>query len=193
MSPTGEPLGVSEPLSDEQLMLAYAAGDTRAFEQLYGRHKRPLFAFVMRGLSTRALAEECFQEVWSRVIQSRARYRPDARFTTWMFQIAHNLLVDQYRRQRPTVDLDEARDDVEGQSEAPARPEAVLSEFERRRALQLAMDALPVDQRVVLLLRLEQELPLEEIASITGVGRETVKSRLRYAMDKLRERLGAPA
>ena len=68
-------------------------------------------------------------------------------------------------------------------------PERQLSEFEERRRLQLALDELPEEQREVILLRLEQELSLEEIGEMTGVGRETVKSRLRYAMDKLRQRL----
>ncbi len=181
---TGEP-------TDEDLMLAYAQGDIRAFETLYGRHRGPLYRFVLRGLSQRALADECFQEVWGRVVAARERYRPEAKFTTWLYQIAHNLLIDQYRRTRPEVSVSE---DEEGEvrefpDEAHRQPERQLSEFEERRRLQLALAELPDDQRLALQLRLEQELPLEEIARITGVGRETVKSRLRYALDKLKSRL----
>jgi RNA polymerase sigma-70 factor, ECF subfamily len=177
--------------SDEELMQHYAGGDTRAFELLYARHRRSLFGFLRRALDHPAHAEEAFQEVWSRIIQARARYRPDARFTTWMFQIAHNLLIDGHRRNRPTQgldQLDEARIDPE--ILRPEQPERALSAFEERRRLQLAIAELPEEQRVALQLRLAEELPLEEIASITGVGRETVKSRLRYAMDRLRARLG---
>lgn len=184
---------LDETTSDEQLMQRYAGGDVRAFELLYARHRRPLFGFLRRALDNPTLAEEAYQEVWSRIIQARARYRPDARFTTWMFQIAHNLLIDGHRRTRPTQtmeQLDESRIDPEVQR--PEQPERELSAFEERRRLQVAIEELPEEQRVALQLRLAEELPLEEIASITGVGRETVKSRLRYAMDRLRARLGEP-
>jgi RNA polymerase sigma-70 factor, ECF subfamily len=178
-------------ITDEDLMLAYAQGDVRAFETLYGRHRGPLYRFVLRGLSQRGLADECFQEVWSRVVVARERYRPEAKFSTWLYQIAHNLLVDQYRRARPEVSMSE---DEEGEvrqfpDDESRQPEHALSEFEERRRMQRALEELPDDQRVALQLRLEQELPLEEIARITGVGRETVKSRLRYALDKLKSRM----
>lgn len=183
--------GMTGETTDEDLMLAYAQGDVRAFETLYGRHRGPLFRFVLRGLTSRAVADECFQEVWARVVAARDRYRPDAKFTTWLYQIAHNLLVDTYRRTRPEVAMPENEDGEarDFADEEDLQPERQLSEFEERRRLQLALDELPADQRFALQLRLEQELPLEEIARIQGVGRETVKSRLRYALDKLKSRL----
>lgn len=171
-------------------MLAYAAGDIAAFEQLYARHRGPLYRFLVRGISPRATAEECFQEVWSRVVAARERYRPEARFSTWLYQIANNLLIDQYRRARPGVSID---DDETGALQIPAeateQPEPVLSRFEESRRLQQVLAELPEEQRIAVQLRLEQELSLEEIGEITGVGRETVKSRLRYALDKLKARL----
>ena len=175
--------------ADEPLMLAYAAGDATAFETLYSRHRGPLFRFMLRQVRDQALAEEFFQDVWQRVITARERYRPDAKFSTWLYQIAHNRLTDHWRasQHRPS-----AGDDAMEQAEAvpdPTTPERELSAFEERRRLQRALEELPEDQREVVLLRLEQELTLEEIGDITGVGRETVKSRLRYAMDKLRSRL----
>lgn len=181
---------MGEP-TDEDLMLAYAQGDVRAFDALYTRHRGSLFRFVLRGLSQRALADECFQDIWSRVITARERYRPEAKFSTWLYQIAHNLLVDQYRRARPEVSVSEDEDGEvrEFPDEESRQPERRLSEFEERRRVQLALQELPEEQRIALQLRLEQELPLEEIARITGVGRETVKSRLRYALDKLKSRL----
>jgi RNA polymerase sigma-70 factor (ECF subfamily) len=175
--------------NDEDLMLAYGAGDAAAFEALYSRHRGPLFRFLLRQLREHALAEELYQDVWQRVISARERYRPEAKFSTWLYQIAHNRLTDHWRAQahRPTAPED-AMDRAEREPD-PQTPERQLSAFEERRRLQLALEELPADQREVVLLRLEQELSLEEIGKITGVGRETVKSRLRYALDKLRHRL----
>ena len=172
--------------TDEALMLAWAGGDLRAFEALYSRHRSRLYSFLLRQLRDGALADEMFQDIWQRVIAARAGWQPDAAFTTWLFRIAHNRLNDHWRaaRHRPAAPID-ADERVAAIADART-PETQLSEFEQRRQLQLAMEQLPPEQREVLQLRLEQELSLEEIAEITGVGRETVKSRLRYAMDKLR-------
>ena len=176
--------------SDDTLMLAYAAGDAAAFEQLYARHRGKLYRYLQRQLRDNALADELFQDVWQRVIGARAGWKPDAGFATWLYTIAHHRLGDHWRslKYRPAAPTD--ADERLARVADPDTPERVLSEFERRRQLQLALDDLPEEQREVLL-RLEQELTLEEIATITGVGRETVKSRLRYAMDKLRARLPA--
>jgi RNA polymerase sigma-70 factor (ECF subfamily) len=176
--------------ADEELMLAYGRGDAAAFDALYARHRGGLYRFLLRGLSNRATAEEVYQEVWSRVIAARQRYRPEAKFSTWLYQIAHNLLVDQYRRKAPEQDGADIEVALAQFADDDGRqPERELSSFEERRRLQQAIGALPDEQRIALQLRLEQELSLEEIGRITGAGRETVKSRLRYAMDKLRERL----
>jgi RNA polymerase sigma factor (sigma-70 family) len=176
-------------LTDEELMVAYAAGDSAAFETLYSRHRGPLFRFMLHQVREHGTAEELYQDVWQRVITARERYRPEARFSTWLFQIAHNRLTDHWRAQqhRPAAPAD-AVERAEREAD-PQTPERQLSAFEERRRLQLALQELPADQREVVLLRLEQELSLEQIGEITGVGRETVKSRLRYALDKLRLRL----
>lgn len=176
--------------SDDVLMLAWTGGDAAAFERLYARHRMPLYRFLLRQVRDSSLADELFQDVWQRVIAARAGWKPDAAFRTWLFRIAHNRLGDHWRalRHRPA-----APDDAEMRTarvQDPGTPERELSEFEQRRCVQLAIEALPDEQREVVTLRLEQELSLEEIAAITGVGRETVKSRLRYAMDKLRAGLG---
>lgn len=175
--------------TDEDLMLAYGADDGAAFEQLYARHRGGLFRFLQRQVHDQALAEELFQDIWQRVIQARTRYRPDARFSTWLYQIAHNRLGDHWRaaKHRPAAPED-AELRIEREPD-PQTPERQLSTFEERRRLQLALAELPDDQREAVLLRLQQELSLDEIGQITGVGRETVKSRLRYALDKLRARL----
>lgn len=178
------------PASDEQLMLDWVAGDMAAFEELYGRHRTRLYRFLMRHLRDAALADECFQDIWQKVIGARAGWVPDAPFGTWLYRIAHNRLGDHWRASKYRPPAPEDADERAARIPDPDTPERHLSEFEQRRRLQLALDALPPEQREVIVLRLEQELTLEEIGAITGVGRETVKSRLRYAMDKLRAGLG---
>lgn len=175
--------------SDEQLMLAYGRGDVHAFEQLYARHRAGLYRFLVGQLRDRALADDLFQDIWQRVVSAREGWRPEAAFRTWLFRIAHNRLADHWRAQRHRPP---APDDADLRTERvpdPDTPERSLLDADQRQLLQGALDALPDDQREVVLLRLEQELTLDEIGVITGAGRETVKSRLRYAMDKLRTRL----
>ena len=171
-------------------MLAYGRGDVRAFQTLYERHRGPLYRFLLRTLRDRAPADELFQETWGKLIAARERYRPEAKFSTWLFQIAHNLAVDHFRRQKPQLG-GEAGEAVLAASPAPEheRPEQQLSAFEERRRLQRALEALPEDQRAAFLLRAEQGLNVDAIAEVTGVGRETAKSRLRYALAKLKEAL----
>jgi len=183
-------LSMGDQPTDEELMLAYAQGDLRAFDMLYARTRRLLYRFVLRSINDRASADEVFQETWSRAVASRTRYRVEAKFSTWLLQIAHNLIVDSFRRARPQADADET-DEVMRMLDAPdhERPEQVLSEFEQRRRLQLALETLPDDQREAFVLRMERGLGLPEIAQITGAMQETVKSRLRYAFAKIREKL----
>ncbi|MGY0635150.1 RNA polymerase sigma factor [Luteimonas sp. A478] len=170
-------------------MQAYANGEMGAFEQLYARHRQRLHRFLLAQLRDSALADEVFQDVWQRIIGARDGWSPEAGFASWLYRIARNRVADHWRarRHRPPAPGD-ANERV-AQMTDEQTPEHSLSEFERRRHLQLALDDLPPEQREVLLLRLDQELTLEEIGEVTGVGRETVKSRLRYAMDKLRARL----
>ncbi|WP_206861049.1 RNA polymerase sigma factor [Lysobacter changpingensis] len=174
---------------DDVLMLAWAAGDAASFELLYARHRGPLYRFLLRQVRDPALADEFFQDVWQRVIAARQGWKPEAAFRTWLFRIAHNRLNDYWRglKHRPAAPDD--ADERAARVPDPSSPERELSEFEQRRRLQLAIEELPDEQREAVLLRLEQELSLEEIGAITGAGRETVKSRLRYAMGKLRARL----
>ena len=191
MEPLPQP-GADGP-SDDALMLAWAGGDVDAFGRLYARHRERLHRFLLRQLRDPALADDVFQDTWQRVVAAGADWRPDAPFATWLYRIARNRVADHWRarQHRPPVP-----DDAEAPTaglEDPATPESDLGDWQRRRGLQQALDALPDEQREVVLLRLEQELTLEEIGAITGVGRETVKSRLRYAMDKLRAVLAAPA
>ncbi len=174
---------------DDVLMLAWTGGDVAAFALLYDRHRGPLYRFLLRQTREQALADEFFQDVWQRVIAAREGWTPDAAFSTWLFRIAHNRLNDHWRglKHRPPAPADGG--ERAARVADPSTPERELSRFEQRRRLQRAIAELPEEQREVVLLRLEQELSLDEIGAITGAGRETVKSRLRYAMDKLRARL----
>jgi RNA polymerase sigma-70 factor (ECF subfamily) len=180
---------MGDAYSDEKLMLAYANGDLRAFDTLYARCRGMLYRFILRSVADRASADELFQETWSRLIASRERYRVEAKFSTWLLQIAHNLIIDGFRRARPQAGPEET-EIVMSELDIPdnERPEQVLTEFEQRRRLQLALDGLPEEQREAFLLRVESGLGLVEIAQVTGAGQETVKSRLRYAFAKIREK-----
>ena len=171
---------------DEQLMLAYREGDAGAFETLYKRHRGALYRFVLRALgstsSQKTLAEELYQEVWIRVIEARGRYTPQARFTTWLYTIAHNLLVDHWRKKGLTVvALD--TEDVAMESANPAR---VAEGREGLARFMQALQGLPAAQREAFLLHEEAGLTVAEIAAATGAGEEAAKSRLRYAMAKLK-------
>lgn len=175
--------------NDDLLMLAWAGGDVAAFEILYARHRGPLYRFLLRQVRQPALADEIFQDVWQRVIAARTGWKPEAAFATWLFRIAHNRLADHWRAASHRPAAPEDGDERAARVPDPTTPERELTDFEQRRRLQRAIEELPDEQREAVLLRLEHDLGLEEIAAITGVGRETVKSRLRYAMDKLRARL----
>ena len=169
-----------------RLMLAYAQGDVAAFEELYAHYRAPMFRFFARQCGNRAKAEELYQELWMRVIQNRISYTHSARFSTWLYRIAHNLLVDQQRRRDPAGD-DDALDGIEAGGDADPAQQYVAHESLSR--FRLLLDNLPDEQRQVFLLKEEAGLSLEEIAQVTGAGFENVKSRLRYAVTKLRKAL----
>src|SRR4051812_13361345 len=181
--------------SDEELMQAYARGDAAAFETLYGRHKRGLFGYVLRSVKTRAEAEELFQEIWMRAIEARARYEPKAKFSTWLYTIAHHRLIDHWRAKGLSlVSLDETGDDDAPRFEPAAGPEAdpheVAVAVQARDRLAAAIAALPLAQREAFLMHAEGGLTVPEIAQATATNEEAAKSRLRYAMNKLREAAG---
>jgi RNA polymerase sigma-70 factor (ECF subfamily) len=180
---------------DEELMLAYAGGDARAFETLYSRHKGPVFRYVLRSVKSRAEADELFQDVWMRAIEARARWRPEAKFTTWLYTIAHHRLIDHWRAKGlAMVSLDDEDAKVDEPRAGPASEPARLAEAaDTARRLEAAIAALPLAQREAFLLHHEGDMTAGEIAAATGTNEEAAKSRLRYAMNKLREALGDDA
>jgi RNA polymerase sigma-70 factor (ECF subfamily) len=167
---------------DEELMAAYRDGDAAAFETLYARHRARLYRFVLRAVKSRPIGEEVFQEIWLRVIEARGRYSPRARFTTWLYTIAHNHLVDHWRKRGLTLVALEG-DETPGASPDPADQAQARQGLERFAA---ALQALPPLQREAFLLHEEGELSVAEIAAATGTNEEAAKSRLRYAMAKLK-------
>jgi len=167
---------------DEQLMLAYRDGNAAAFETLYARHRTRLYRFVLRSVKSRSIGEELFQEIWMRVIQARGRYTPQARFTTWLYTIAHNHLVDHWRKRGLTlVSLED--DETPGASPDPADHAEARESLARFAA---ALEALPPLQREAFLLHEEGGLSVAEIAAATKTNEEAAKSRLRYAIAKLK-------
>jgi len=177
---------MSDTRSDESLMAAYAGGDIAAFDALYARYRGPLYRYLLRLCGDTVTANDLYQETWERLIRSRERYQPALPFKPWLYRIAHNLAIDAFRRRRPGDEVDPA-----GLQASDGTPEQALAAEQLSRRLESALRALPVEQREALLLRLEGGLDLESLAEVTGVSREAAKSRLRYAVRKLRKSIDA--
>jgi RNA polymerase sigma-70 factor (ECF subfamily) len=182
-APAQEP--PADPVSDELLMRRYQAGDGRAFETLYRRHRAPLHRFVQRMIGSEE-ADEVFQDVWLGVIKGRAGYNPTARFATYLFTIAHHRAAEKLRRRGRAALVTLGEDEEENLPDGEPGPLNVTLNTELGRALADAIASLPAAQREAFLMQAEGGLRLEEIAQACGVPRETVKSRLRYASRRLR-------
>jgi RNA polymerase sigma factor (sigma-70 family) len=176
--------------SDEALMLAYRDGDAGAFDVLYARHKGGVYRYLLRQCRNAGLAEEMFQDVWMNLIRARAGYTVQARFTTYLYRIAHNRLMDHFRRHDSgAVSLDDENAIQIDEPVAPRSADPAVGAESRAQAAQLLalLGKLPDEQREAFVLQQEGGMSVEEIAEATGVNRETAKSRLRYALAKLRE------
>lgn len=179
---------------DGTLMLRYRDGDARAFEVLYARHKGSLYRYLQRLCRNPEVANDLFQEAWSKVIASRDRYEVRAQFNTFLYRIAHNCAVDYFRRAgRQHIgrmdDVSELQEELPGST--VEQPEVQASGMQVQALFRQALAQLPVEQRDAFLLYEETGLSLEEIGKVTGVAMETAKSRLRYALGKLRAALDA--
>jgi RNA polymerase sigma factor (sigma-70 family) len=183
--------------TDENLMVRFGRGEAAAFEFLYRRHESRVFRYLQRNVKSEATANDLMQEVWFAVVRGAANYQPTAKFTTWLFTIAHNRTVDMIRANQRLQSLDTGDDaDPEASSplerlaiEAKLGPLAQVQSQDEAAALLNAIAQLPAEQRAAFLLQAEGDLTVEEIAEATGSNFETVKSRLRYARAKLRQLL----
>jgi RNA polymerase sigma factor (sigma-70 family) len=178
--------------SDEALMGRYARGEAAAFELLYRRHEMRVWRYLERNVRNRSTADELMQEVWFAVARDATRYEPSARFTTWLFTIAHNRMIDSIRASRRQLSLETLEHNTEAviqQADPSSSPLAAAVARDQAAAIIQAVEELPREQREAFLLQIEGDLGVEEIAAITHSSFETTKSRLRYARTKLRELL----
>jgi RNA polymerase sigma-70 factor, ECF subfamily len=185
--------------TDEALMIRFQSGDRAAFTFLVKRHQGPLFNFALRHLRTQPGAEEVVQDAFVRVVQNAADFKHEARFSTWLYTIARNLCIDQLRkralRRHPSLDESKRSEDSEGPTlgeqtaDSRANVERAAVSGEIRERVLAAVDELPEEQREVFLMREVSNLPFKEIAKIVGVPENTVKSRMRYALERLQTAL----
>ena len=181
---------------DESLMLAYAHGAAAAFDELYRRHRNGVYRYLLRHCGNAGTADELFQDVWMNLIRARATYAPTARFAAWLFTLAHHRIVDHWRATGHAVAVSIDADDATNAAvhALPGargdEPEVRVGNRQVAARLRAALAALPPVQRDAFLLRQDSGLSLTEISELTAVGVETVKSRLRYAIVKLRAELG---
>lgn len=188
-----------DSMSDEALMEAFRDGRPEAFERLMQRHRRGVFNFLLRSVGNRARAEELLQEVFMRVIRARARYVVRAKFTTWVYTIARNICIDESRRARfrrhRSMDAPMSTRDGEGPSLHERVPAAQVATDDAAQAptirdrVAAAVEELPVEQREVFVMRQFQGMSFKQIGEVVGVSENTAKSRMRYALDKLRRDL----
>jgi RNA polymerase sigma factor (sigma-70 family) len=204
LEPDAAIAALHEAMPDDQLMLAYADGDGGAFDVLYGRHEAALYRFVRRLMGVRFAAEvdEVFQETWFRIVSARETFSPQgATWRTWAFTIAHNLAMDRLRisgREVAFYAHDEDGDGIEATrlfsrsrqagGDDVAAPSAEEVAFWRAagRRLLACLDELPDEQRAAFLLHNEEGFGVEAMAQTLEVNFETVRSRLRYGLKKLR-------
>jgi RNA polymerase sigma-70 factor (ECF subfamily) len=185
--------------SDESLMIRFQSGDRAAFTVLVRRHQGPLFNFALRYLRSSPVAEEVVQDAFVRVVQNAGEFKHEARFSTWLYTIARNLCIDQTRkralRRHPSLDEPKKAEEGDGPTlgeqtaDGKASVERAVVSLEIRERVATAIDALPEEQREVFLMREVSNLPFKEIAGIVGVSENTVKSRMRYALERLQEAL----
>ena len=175
---------------DSALMLRYCDGDVAAFEVLYRRHNDAVFRYLLRLCRHRDTAEDVFQDVWGKIVKARDSYRPTAKFTTFLYRVAHNCFIDHIRRNKRHTQTADVEPDT--QPNPADLPEVETERSLARRRLEAALQELPEEQRDVFLLSEEAGLSLDQIASVTDSNRETAKSRLRYAVNKLRAAIDEP-
>ena len=181
-------IAMMEGTSDEDLMLSYQQGNAAAFEVLYERHKGGVYRYLLAKCYRQEIAEELFQDVWMKLIAARDRYEISAKFTTYLYRLAHNHFIDYYRKTRTDVlqkkDQDEDIEHIKATGQLQADEQLEIQR--QTETLSRLVDCLPDEQREAFMLKEEAGLTVTEIAEVTGVSAEAAKSRLRYAVKKLR-------
>jgi RNA polymerase sigma-70 factor (ECF subfamily) len=176
------------PEADEVLMRRYQRGDDASFHKLFARHRAPLLRFVARLAPDRGQAEEIVQDTWLAIIKGREHFSQNSSFKTYLYAIARRRVADRWRAlgRMPFAD-DAAQESLP----APQRlgPEDQMRNEELGNDIIAALERLPILQREAFLLRAEAGLSLDEIAEVSGSNRETAKSRLRFALQRLRSLL----
>lgn len=189
-----------DDLSDEDLLHRFHDGDAEAFAVLLGRYERPLYNFILRSVRRRDRADELLQEAFLKVIQRSAEFKGHSKFSTWLYTITRNLCIDHSRkmvfRRHRSLDAPAPRagsdpgptllDRTAGNDPRVDR-QAISSDLRER--IAAAVEELPDDQREVFLLRQVQGMPFRDIAEVVGVPENTVKSRMRYALERLQRAL----
>ncbi|MFY8328662.1 sigma-70 family RNA polymerase sigma factor [Pseudoalteromonas sp. ZZD1] len=177
-------------IADEQLMLNYGQGDVQAFTQLYLRHKNSLYRYFLRQCANPQMAEELYQEVWNKLIKARSQYQVSAKFTTWLYRIAYNELIDHYRRtgtQSKWLDTDNQDLDIDYFADHNTHLDAEkLLQDQQAAQLKACLAQLSREQKEAFLLKHEADFTLKEIAELVTQTSENIKSRIRYAQAKLK-------
>jgi RNA polymerase sigma-70 factor (ECF subfamily) len=181
---------MSVELDDSALMLRYKDGDLAAFEVLYHRHNNALYRYLMRLSLNRDTADDLFQESWGKIISSRRSYRPTAKFSTFLFRVAHNCFIDHIRKNKRH--RAETNIDPDLYANPGDEPDRTTEKYLACQRLDACLKQIPPEQREVFLLYAEGGLSVDEIALVTDINRETAKSRLRYAASKLKLALAQP-
>lgn len=196
----------STAVTDELLMIRYQRGDSEAFGWLVRRHNQRVYNFILRLVKSPSAAEELAQETFLKIVKNSASFKHEARFSTWLYAIARNLCIDHQRKQRlrrhnsldqplhPSQPTDQSGRTL-GETIADPHPssnvERSATKGRMAEAIMAAVEVLPDDQKEVFLLRELGGLPFKDIAEVTGVGENTVKSRMRYALERLQQALDA--
>lgn len=184
-------------VADEELLERFRSGSARAFEDLMRRHQTPLYNFILRSVRHPQTAEEIHQDAWLRILQGARDFQRASKFTTWAYTVARNLCIDHARKAvlRRHPSLEQPSGDEDGPSLGEVLPDrgaavdraAIGNELQVR--IAAAVDALPAEQREVFLMREYSNLQFKEIADIVGAPENTVKSRMRYALERLQQAL----
>ena len=176
-------------VEDEILVAQFQAGRPDAFDDLMKRYKGQIYAYLLRSVKNYEDAEELTIEVFFKAYRALDTWKPQARFSTWLYKIAHNLSIDFHRSKsrRPTYSLDDEEFSVDEPTAVDlwSNPEWELEEKDRHRVIREAIDQLSPKQKAVFMLNRYQGLQIKEITEVLGMAEGTVKIHLHRAVKKL--------